>query len=99
MKFKTPSKSLIIIVIIGSLSTYGVAYYGDYILDCQDAVNMTPEECEAHFKFGWNVLVPSLVFGMAIFLLVVLPQILELIPQRNESSPKQQMRGSNNDFN
>ena len=68
---------VIITVVIGSIAMYGLAYLLSSSLDCQYAVSMTPEECERHFQFGWDVVVPTGTIVAGVFLLIIMPQINE----------------------
>ena len=72
-----PTNTVLIIVIVGSIGLYTMSFFVISSLDCKDAVSMTPEECEEHFSFGWNFLLPIVVFSAGTFFLIIAPQIFQ----------------------
>ena len=72
-----PTNTILIIVIVGSIGLYTMSFFMLSLLDCKDAVSMTPEECEKHFSFGWNFVLPIVTFSAGTFCLIVAPQLFK----------------------
>ena len=76
-KYFLPTNTILIIVIVGSIGLYSMSFFVISLLDCKDAVSMTPEECEKHFSFAWNFLLPIVTFGAGTFFLIITPQLFK----------------------
>ena len=72
-----PTNTILIIVFVGSIGLYIMSFFVVSLLDCKDAVRMTPEECEKHFSFGWNFVLPIVTFSAGTFFLIVAPQLFK----------------------